>query len=609
MVQQSNESDLLDEAFEVFCEEVSKEVDFLVDLITEEQENLTPYTQLILRHIEFARLGVWESEEISYWVAEAFPILSVEQAKSIERTLAPAFHSGERWFSGVYPHRFREAEVDMEACTRMARSQHHLLHKRLRALARSNRVSHTTLLLILHFSREFLAGLDDWSTKRGSGETSHPRVTGQHSLTILFNRCIARSARNTLRILTSVVGSILPRRLHSRLVRRLLLPPTSVERLWVSMALPNFPLATRTPIGLQLPWIRRDALGIVHLPSSLAIDSQHGTILLEGRPVISTSQQSVMPPSAYRLLERGTERTFSRVVSVSGQVVKIQVSGRSSDYVREYVHVFDAGSANYFHAVLEGLGTLAVTAETSNFLVGKTILIPESVPPQVKRMTQFLAQTWGADTCSMPRVRSLEGDVYFLSATPPTMSIEQNGRQWRHPNLPFTKETVRSLQRAAKMYAQSISLPDDGRSRIVITRGRSRINGWRRFSDQLVIHHGFHRYEPTQESGDEQVAIFSNAAIVAAEAGSALTNLIFCRPGSLVIVAQMLGTTVFSDLAAYLNLQVQVLDVRPRDLESVQLGSSFEYWYFHRDPVMQTYAKRTVSGLLNSVNVDATSDA
>ena len=70
-----------------------------------------------------------------------------------------------------------------------------------------------------------------------------------------------------------------------------------------------------------------------------------------------------------------------------------------------------------------------------------------------------------------------------------------------------------------------------------MTRGSARLR--RLINEQAVVAAldaaGFETFEPASGNHREQVETFRNADVVVAVHGAALTNLMFCRPGTLVV--------------------------------------------------------------------------
>ena len=79
--------------------------------------------------------------------------------------------------------------------------------------------------------------------------------------------------------------------------------------------------------------------------------------------------------------------------------------------------------------------------------------------------------------------------------------------------------------------------------------------------DSKLILIGFKSIKPETLSLREQVALFSNADVIVAASGAALTNIIFCKPKCKIFVLanQYLDLSIFSSIAGYLNLDMKYI--------------------------------------------------
>lgn len=86
---------------------------------------------------------------------------------------------------------------------------------------------------------------------------------------------------------------------------------------------------------------------------------------------------------------------------------------------------------------------------------------------------------------------------------------------------------------------------------------------------------GFETIYPEKLSIQEQVNLFGNANIIVGASGAALTNIVFCKKNTKIIVlaAQKLSLSVFSSIAAYFQLKMIYVTGNPKDKNN--LHSSF----------------------------------
>lgn len=140
----------------------------------------------------------------------------------------------------------------------------------------------------------------------------------------------------------------------------------------------------------------------------------------------------------------------------------------------------------------------------------------------------------------------------------------------------FRKESIIYLRNKILQEIDQIESSHNSPSKIFISRqnfkGRSYNNGEVKKELESL---GFTTILPERLSLDEQARIFNNAEIIVAASGAALTNILFCKPETIIFVLanRYLDLSIFSTIARYLDLNMKYIIAD--SVDSADFHSSF----------------------------------
>jgi hypothetical protein len=120
--------------------------------------------------------------------------------------------------------------------------------------------------------------------------------------------------------------------------------------------------------------------------------------------------------------------------------------------------------------------------------------------------------------------------------------------------------------------------------RLFLTRKKGlRSLGNREQVESMLFERGFEIIEVDGMSLDAQIELFSQASMIVAPTGAALTNLLFCQPGTKVIIFmsnhEVTNFYFWPNLAAIVNLDVKII-------AGQRLFNLTNYWSVHDDYVV-----------------------
>lgn len=187
---------------------------------------------------------------------------------------------------------------------------------------------------------------------------------------------------------------------------------------------------------------------------------------------------------------------------------------------------------NYFHWLIEVLPRYLLARE-HGLLLGVPVLIDEKLSPLLNKL-----------------LLRIVGDSSLLIRVPRGQSVEVEKLHWVselskntvHTNdLPLKDDILLSSKAFELLRSAFAELFRDGVSKyekVLINRSnvsfRRLVN--RHILREFLEQQGYWSVDTGAIDFEEQVKVFSNARVIIAEAGAALANLVFCRPGTTVIV-------------------------------------------------------------------------
>lgn len=245
---------------------------------------------------------------------------------------------------------------------------------------------------------------------------------------------------------------------------------------------------------------------------------------------------------------------------ISEKIVK-KVSGRVAVIAQ---HGSDTLFANYYHWICEVLGRLAIFEiagiEYDWLYVGHS-----------KQFMKETLELWGID---FNKVIEPTDDNFCIEADElivPSMVINTScghahAGNFQHPvTLQYVREKLlksaesKNIDTAKFCRKIFISRKDSYNSRKILNEDEI---------FELFAQKGFERYELSKMSVAEQIILFHNAEIVVSEQSSGLTNVIFCKPGTLVIeVFQALIDNCFWWLSHMFGLRYIPIKTLPVDVD------------------------------------------
>jgi len=231
---------------------------------------------------------------------------------------------------------------------------------------------------------------------------------------------------------------------------------------------------------------------------------------------------------------------------------------------------------SYFHFISETLGRLALL-EMHN-IEYDWLYIPYDIP-----MIKSFLTLWGIDP---NKIISPVDAYYCIQADEliiPSFNVNTN-LGFEHTGIfvhPKTMDYVKN--KLIKNFPQKMSQEHFSRKIFV-----SRKDGAYRFilnEDEIFALFeplGFVRYELSKMTIEEQISLFQNAEIVVGEHGAGLVNLLFCKPGTVVIE---LFQALIETCMWWLSL-VNNLEYHPVKLLDIDLSYSLNWQQF---PWIQAY--------------------
>jgi len=234
---------------------------------------------------------------------------------------------------------------------------------------------------------------------------------------------------------------------------------------------------------------------------------------------------------------------------------------------------------NYFHWLVESLPKLALMDEFDLYK-NVPLLIP-------KGLHQNLMAALHKVNINDRPVKFLEPDSpYRVKKLIAPSALSQVVD--RYEGAPaFDIDIVLShkwISKVSELLKKDVQLEKKPWRKLYLTRKAGlRSLGNREEIERLVSEHGFEIVDLVGDSLDAQIELFSQAALVVAPTGAALTNMLFCPPGIKVIIFmsnhEVTNYYFWSNLGAVNNLDITTI-------AGERLFNLTNYWSVHDDYVI-----------------------
>jgi hypothetical protein len=187
-------------------------------------------------------------------------------------------------------------------------------------------------------------------------------------------------------------------------------------------------------------------------------------------------------------------------------------------------------SSNYFHWMLETLAKVKYLEECG--VRNEAFIIPAGMPIQ---HYQALQAAQGKDPSTWAYFHPLTGlDMDQLTVMSPPLSMSEDPGANARDTFAVYAEAVKDL---SERILRNLAVTDGGRRRKIYLGRKGRIRGLANEPEiaRFMVRHGFEIVYPEKLSFEEQVRTFRDASCVAGPSGAALTNIMFCRPGTVTL--------------------------------------------------------------------------
>jgi capsular polysaccharide biosynthesis protein len=229
--------------------------------------------------------------------------------------------------------------------------------------------------------------------------------------------------------------------------------------------------------------------------------------------------------------ERARELQCPNIIHVIGDSCSFQIPARTVEVEEAFSLLHDHGH-NYHHWLLEVLPRYLL-ARRCGMAAEVPLLVEGHMAPQ---MHQILCQAAGAEPSLIEVPRGTSAQVRRLHCMSDLcVNSVHTSREPRRNDILFSPTAIALVRELATPHF--IDLPGRYEHMLVL---RANVI-FRRVVNRSVLQAamkglGLWGFDPGSASWPEQVRAFSNARLIVSEAGAALANLIFCRPGAVVIV-------------------------------------------------------------------------
>jgi capsular polysaccharide biosynthesis protein len=272
---------------------------------------------------------------------------------------------------------------------------------------------------------------------------------------------------------------------------------------------------------------------------------------------------------------------YRKVVKIINRYVVQTNFTTKAPHIEKAISFLSPYSNNYYHFIYEVLSKFYLIKDvkfdnSTKFLFDDVIL---QYPTMVQLLQAFI------DKSKIVWVRQLDrvniNCLYVLSSPNTIPSCFHNIFNCKYEDMTFDIYSLNYLRDIIFSYFH-ISDQIHRVGRYFLSRKE---NPHRQYNENEIIEvaklHHFSIVEPEKFTIKEQIELFHNATDILAASGAALTNILFCRPGTNIfcIVSNNFKLPIFSTIATMLDLNMVYVIGESNNKEDIQSG-------FRIDPVI-----------------------
>ena len=261
-------------------------------------------------------------------------------------------------------------------------------------------------------------------------------------------------------------------------------------------------------------------------------------------------------------------------------VLSVALHRRYPSHIERGAHLMHEYASNYFHMITELLPRL-IAAEDCGLDPDLPLLIQEGLHPNLLELLGVINQRNRPLVLLRARQIYTVNELHFISDV---ASIQDVYERRRH-----SEETVLHRGLTRRLADRVIAALDPGeppqRSRRLYVRRGSRYRGLlnEQAVEEMLIREGFEVVLMDGLSVTAQIALFRQASLVVAPTGAAVTNILWCQPGTPVCVLSAKHDAMPSEI------WVQLADIVGCAVTSMHCQRAFD-----RDDVYSIHDNYTV---------------
>lgn len=282
-------------------------------------------------------------------------------------------------------------------------------------------------------------------------------------------------------------------------------------------------------------------------------------VCLIGGSNVLTAKKILINDAAYYDKESRIDIRYSSIKTVINGIALVEDQKEFVE-IEKGINLVGAASFNYYHLVVEILSKLTFVDKRLEYQQ-----YPILVDEVVLKIPQFRAALECVNKFEHPIIEIIKGKKYLVHSL-----VEPSPNVWMPTNL-YDRNNIRTSD-----FLISETVLDNIREAVGVIQGqeplkkifvsRKNTQAVRLKNEEAVrslfAENGFEIVFTEEMTFREQVECFGRAKCVVAASGAALTNIIFCQPGTLIgcIIPSEHRFYMYSTIAYLLNLRPLFLD-------------------------------------------------
>lgn len=273
---------------------------------------------------------------------------------------------------------------------------------------------------------------------------------------------------------------------------------------------------------------------VVGYPAAPIVAKLNDVIAIGGTRYLVTNRSTVMhDEEAYFADQKGTDIKWPFARRLPRRRVVLTVKARQGASVESGIHLMLESANNYFHFIVEVLPRMLL-AESANIPATVPFLMQDGLHPNLRKLVELVNKSRRPVVYLEPGTLYTVNELYMTSDASSILDVYFGGEMSTRSAIDVSR-VREAVRRCDAAFPRGDGRPP-GRKLFAGRGGSVRVLQNQDEIEARLVEMGFELVRVDGMSVETQIRLFRQASLVIAPTGAHLTNMVWCAPGTHVIV-------------------------------------------------------------------------